>query len=384
MNKEILSEINRFREIIGLNQINEAVTGTSPIYEALEKFWERFGVRGVEKSEIEALEKALSTDAKLVRDFDEIGTKLSNPSTIQEGERLLNSYLTNLSGFQRLITILDRAAPQELNKVIDKTFKSRMGLQYDNFVQAYQLDGNNGMKNLYDALTPQANRSQRLEYLMDKWKPETPQKGVGGGGSGKGTGSGSGTSGGGTGIGGGIGGGLGGRLTAENINTAISEISKEFPELFKTNILGKYKFSNELARVTNKIRREFVGKSITDIEKIIEQRFEELQEKVRAGVIKESETISFLEKWGPLRRQINPMTGEKQLNVAATTGSILAYGAALTVLYNIWSYGFSGGIRKTTSGEIEGFKDAGKQETTPTQDNTTPQDNRPKQGGKLN
>ena len=178
MKNNLLSEINRFREIVGLKLINEAPTGVSPIYEAIERFWTKFGTRGVSKVELEALEAAISTEATLVKEFDEIGTKLKNPSTMAQGETQLDTYFTNLPKFQRLINVIERAAPDELNSVLDKTIKSKLGRAYDDYLEAYELDGTNGMLNMYRATTPTI--SNKVEYMLEKWKPEPKVKGGGG------------------------------------------------------------------------------------------------------------------------------------------------------------------------------------------------------------
>jgi len=352
MNKEILSEINRFREIIGLKQINESVTGTSPIYEALEKFWEKFGVRGIEKSELESLERALSTDANLVRDFDEIGTKLSNPATIRDGENLLNNYLTNLSGFQRLITILDRAAPDELNAVLDKTFKSRMGIQYDNFVQAYQLDGNNGMRRMYDALTPSANRSQRLEYLLDKWKPEPKTKG-GGGTSGGGT-SGGGTSGGGT-----SGGGIGGLKPNFGVQDLIEyiKVDPEYGQFFKkSGVETKFR---DFLRLEMK-RTGLTAEQLLNDKTIFENYFAKLQIAIENGTIK---TGGLYRKVGDFLASIPTSdTAKKALGLWI----LLVAGGVITVAES-WSY-----IKKLLRGESKTTETPAEDNTTPSEDNTTP------------
>jgi hypothetical protein len=285
MNKELISEINRFREIVGLNVINEAPLGISPVYKALERFFDKFGVSTLEDAELKSLESALSKDANLVRDFDEIGTKLSNAATSAEGERLLDTYLRQLPNFKLVVNILEKNAPDVFQDVVNKTFESKMNPAfYDAFEEAYEKQGTKGVLDLYNVAVP-SNQSERLKFMLGKWKPEPKVKG-GGGTSGGGT-SGGGTSGGGT--------SGGGKLS----------VSSDAEVLFNAKNIGSV-LTNDEIKLINDLATKIGDIGIDKLTPMERIKLESTLQKVNSSI------DIAIEK---LKKQAEQMTGAEKINV---------------------------------------------------------------------
>jgi hypothetical protein len=103
MEKIILSEIHRIKEVMGI--ISEAPSGFNPGLRALQRFFEEMGFQGgsyIERSALESVEKTLEKDLALSTKFEQIGTKLADKATEAAGLQELKILLKDPIEFGKL------------------------------------------------------------------------------------------------------------------------------------------------------------------------------------------------------------------------------------------------------------------------------------------
>jgi hypothetical protein len=170
MKKEILSEINRFREIIGLKLLNEAL-GTPGVIEGIEKVLERFGISGtkaLDRASLEAIEKSISTDASALSKFEKIGEEVTQGAT-QSAENLVDNLVKDASATRILFDAILSKDKQIFQEIADGIVSKSAASNYSDF------------ENLWNA-TKDHNRivrtaekyglvSDENRIFWEKWEP---------------------------------------------------------------------------------------------------------------------------------------------------------------------------------------------------------------------
>ena len=137
MNKQIISEINRYREIMGLSIINEAPIGPGPAQRGIEEVLEKLGLK-TEKlgtTSVEEIERALSKDASTLDKFEKIGTEFEQGS-LQTAERLIDDLISNPAEWKMFVSLV-KSSPAVFSEISDKMVKELSGPSYQDFVDVY-------------------------------------------------------------------------------------------------------------------------------------------------------------------------------------------------------------------------------------------------------
>ena len=138
MNKQVLSEINRFREIIGLSLINESPLGPGPAQKGIEEVLEKLGIQSerIEKTSIEEIERALSKDVSTLDKFEKIGAEVESGS-LKNAERLIDDLISNPAEWKVFVSLI-KSNPVVFSEISDNMVKELTGSQYQSFIDMYE------------------------------------------------------------------------------------------------------------------------------------------------------------------------------------------------------------------------------------------------------
>ena len=138
MNKQVVSEINRYREIMGLSLVSESTLVGGGNEAAVEKILEKIGLKSerLEKTSIEEIEKALSKDLNIISKVDKIGSELESGS-LKSAEKLIDNLVSNPAEWKVFVSLI-KSSPKVFSEISDKMVMKLSGEQgYNYFVDLY-------------------------------------------------------------------------------------------------------------------------------------------------------------------------------------------------------------------------------------------------------
>jgi len=170
MNRELLSEINRFREIIGLKLINESMNAGTPVQEAIEKILERFGsgTKVLDAAALKSIESSI-TDVSVLNKLETLGNEISQgiPSSV---ERMVDDLVIDAVATRLIFGSLATEAPDVFQKIADGIVKKTSGASYNTFENVWNLTKDR--QKIIDTARKYGFITDENEIFWEKWQPK--------------------------------------------------------------------------------------------------------------------------------------------------------------------------------------------------------------------
>jgi len=167
MNKILLSEINRNREIMGLSLLKEG-----NIAQVIERGFEKTLGQGIDRATAELMEPIIKSETSIASKFERLGDDLENATArgdraaIESAEKGIKNFFLNYDNFKSFIDAIERRSPELLDQIVG----SKVGRRADvwELLKAAYKDG--GLRSFRETWTDIYGEGEktRLKYLVER------------------------------------------------------------------------------------------------------------------------------------------------------------------------------------------------------------------------